>query len=167
MGLDDTQVTILLSFLVALVNNFNSFHHCHDSALLILSPPANTLSYDVTMYAVHFWGQGRSNLPDQRVPYLWLKDRGREKGIWALAIGWNMDLQGIFRFARIQTEGAAYSTFQFCSSVPIRHTNLYLSVCFTTPIFKRLSVSLLLYNSGFSFTPNIFSAPNIIGLKYN
>ena len=36
-----------------------------------------------------------------------------------------MDAQGIFRFAHIRMEGAAYSTFYFCSSVPVRHTNLY------------------------------------------
>ena len=29
----------------------------------ILSPPATTLSSDVTMHAVHFWGQERSYLP--------------------------------------------------------------------------------------------------------
>ena len=64
-----------------------------------------------------------------------------------------MDAQGTFHFAHLQTEGAAYLTFYFCSSVPVRNTNLYLSVCFATPIFKRPSVSLLLYNCGFSFTP--------------
>ena len=68
----------------------------YDSAFLILGPPANTLSYDVTLHAVHFWRQGRSYLPDQRVSYLWLKERGRERGIWASALGWNMDAQGIF-----------------------------------------------------------------------
>ena len=33
-------------------------------------------------------------------------------------------------------EGAAYLTFYFCSSVPVRHTDLYLSVCFTTAIIS-------------------------------
>ena len=46
-----------------------------------------------------------------------------------------MDTQGIFPFAHIQMEGAAQLTFHFCSSVPVRHTNLYLSFCFTTLIF--------------------------------
>ena len=39
-----------------------------------------------------------------------------------------MDRQGIFRFARRQTEGTAYLTFHFFLSVPVRHTNLYLPV---------------------------------------
>ena len=39
-------------------------------------------------------------------------------------------------FAHIQTEGAAYSTFHFFSFVPVRHTNLYLSVCFKTYIAR-------------------------------
>ena len=30
-------------------------------------------SLHVTMHAVHFWGQERSYLSDQKVPYLWLK----------------------------------------------------------------------------------------------
>ena len=37
----------------------------------------------------------RSYLANQRVPYLWRKERGREKEIWASAPGWNMDTQGI------------------------------------------------------------------------
>ena len=51
------------------------------------------------MHAVHFWGQERSYLPDQIVSNLWLKEKWRERGIWASALGWNMDMQGIFRFA--------------------------------------------------------------------
>ena len=118
------------------------------------------------MHAVHFWGQGRSYLADQRVSYLWLKERGRERGIWALALGWNMDTQGIFCFACRQTEGAAYSTFHFCSSVPVSHTNLYLSVYLTTIIFNSMSVYLLVYNWSFSSTSNTRTAPNTIGPKY-
>ena len=36
----------------------------------------------------------------------------------------------------------------------VRHTNLYLSICFTLTIFKCPSVSVYLNNSGFSLTPN-------------
>ena len=43
-----------------------------------------------------------------------------------------MDAKGIFRFAHIQMQGAAYSIFHFCSSVPTRHTDSYFSVRFTT-----------------------------------
>ena len=46
-----------------------------------------------------------------------------------------MDVQGIFRFARRQTEGAAYSTFHFYLYVPVRHTQLYLSFCITAGFF--------------------------------
>ena len=81
----------------------------------------------------------------------------------ALSLRRNMDTQGLVRFAHIQTEGAAYSTFHFCSSVPVCHTHLYFSVCFTTAIFKSPSVSLLLYNLGLSSTPINFNAPSPIG----
>ena len=72
-----------------------------------------------------------------------------------------MDARTLDHFAHIKRKGAAYSTLHFCSSVSVRHTDLYLSVCFRTAIFKCLSVSLLLYNSGFS------SAPSPIELKLN
>ena len=98
------------------------------------------------MHEVHFWGQERSYLSDQRVPYLWLKERGRERGNRASALGRNMDTQGLLCFAHIQTECAAYSTFHFCSSVPVRHSDSYLSVCLTTAVFKCPPISLLLYN---------------------
>ena len=55
---------------------------CSMTAFLILSPPANTLSCDVIMHAVHFGGQESSYLPYQRLSYLWLKKRGREREIW-------------------------------------------------------------------------------------
>ena len=79
-------------------SGLNSFRCMSSMTLLFLlfSPPANTLSYDVTMHAVHFLGQVRSYLPDQRVSYLWLKERGREREICASVLGWNMDTQGIF-----------------------------------------------------------------------
>ena len=41
----------------------------------ILSPPANTLSSDVTMHAVHFWGQERSYLSGQSVLPVTEKER--------------------------------------------------------------------------------------------
>ena len=47
----------------------------YDSALLILSPHVNTLSRDVTMRAVHFWGQERGYLVDQRVSPVTKKER--------------------------------------------------------------------------------------------
>ena len=61
-----------------------------------------------------------------------------------------MEAQGIFPFARRQTKGAAYSTFYFYLSVPVRHTNLCLSCCITAVIFKNtvcLSVTLQLMTS--------------------
>ena len=48
------------------------------------------------------------------------------------------DAQGIVRFARKQTDGAAYSTFHFYLFVPVRPTNLYLFICFA-PVIKRQS----------------------------
>ena len=56
----------------------------------------------MTSRCMQFIFGDKSYLADQRVSYLWLKKRGRERGIWASAIGWNMDTQGIFRFASIQ-----------------------------------------------------------------
>ena len=53
------NVLILVPFLI-LVSSMTL-------AFLILSPPDNILSRDVTMHAIHFWGQGRSCLSDQRV----------------------------------------------------------------------------------------------------
>ena len=50
------------------------------------------LSCDVVMLAVHFWGQERSYLPDQRVSYLWLKEKGR--GNMSISPRINMDTQG-------------------------------------------------------------------------
>ena len=47
---------------------------------LLLSPPTKLHCRDVTMCAVHFWGQGRSYLSHQRVPFLWPKKKGRERG---------------------------------------------------------------------------------------
>ena len=60
------------------------------------------------MHVVHFWGQGRGLLVKQECATL-------------------------SHFAHIQTEGAAYLTFYLCPSVPVRHTNLYLHVCFKSP----------------------------------
>ena len=48
----------------------------YDSAFLILSPPANTLSDDVTMHAVQFWGQESSS--DGRVVELESRGPGFE-----------------------------------------------------------------------------------------
>ena len=115
------------------------------------------------MHAVQFWGQERSYLPNQRVSYLWLKERGREGGIWASALRWNMDTQGIICFACWQTKGAAYSTFHFYLSVPVRHTNLNLSFGIIAIIFTTSSIYLLLNNLGFFST---LIAPNTIRLKY-
>ena len=42
-----------------------------------LAPPAKRHLRDVTMHAVHFWGQGSSYLFDQRVPCLGVKKKGR------------------------------------------------------------------------------------------
>ena len=50
------------------------------TAFLIPSPPANTLSYDVMMHAVHFWGQGKSNLSDQRVSLPVTEREGKVEG---------------------------------------------------------------------------------------
>ena len=36
-----------------------------------------------------------------------------------------MDTQTLVHFAHIQMEGAAFSTFHLCSSVPVRHTDLH------------------------------------------
>ena len=47
-------------------------------AFLLLSPSAKWLQLDVTMHAVHFWGQGRG-LPAGRESYLWLKKRVCER----------------------------------------------------------------------------------------
>ena len=47
---------------------------------LLLSLPEKWHRRDVTMHAVNFLGQGSSYLSDQRVPYLWLKKKGRERG---------------------------------------------------------------------------------------
>ena len=121
------------------------------TAFLILSLPANTLSSDITMHAVQFWRQESSYLSDQRVSYLWLKERGRERGILVSALGWNMDAQGIIPLALRQTDGAAYSTFHFYLFLPVRPTNLYLFFCITPVIFSFWSVYLLLYNIGISY----------------
>ena len=43
--------------------------------------------------------------------YLWLKERGRERGNRALTLGQNMDTQTLLRFAHIHTEGAAYCLY--------------------------------------------------------
>ena len=40
------------------------------TAFLILIPSTKQHHGVATMHAVHFWGQGRSYLSDQRVPYL-------------------------------------------------------------------------------------------------
>ena len=74
---------------------------------LLLSPPTKWHCCDVTMHAVQFWGQGSSYLSDQRVPYLWLKKKRRERGKTASALRWNMDMQTLIHFAHIQTKGAA------------------------------------------------------------
>ena len=50
---------------------------------------------------------------DKREVYLWLKKRVCKREKRASALGWNMDMQTLIRFALIQTEGAAYSTFMF------------------------------------------------------
>ena len=44
------------------------------------------------MHAVHFWGQGTSYLSQQRVPYLRLKKRGRER---------EKELISVFSFAHL------------------------------------------------------------------
>ena len=62
-----------------------------------------------------------------RVPYLWLKKKGGERGKEASALGWNMDTQTLSHFAHIQTKGAAYSTFHwskiYCFCI-LKHTVL-------------------------------------------
>ena len=101
-------------------------------------PPANTLSCDVTMHAVHFWGQGRSYLSNQRVSYLWLKERGREMGIWTLALGWNMDMQGINRLFQsvFQTTMEYRTIWQPDTNLPLEYQ--------TSPVLRWLLKSLTL-----------------------
>ena len=63
---------------------------------------------DITMHAVHFWGQGKGLLVGQRVSYLWLKKKVSKRGKGASALGWKMDMQTLVHFALIQTNGSAY-----------------------------------------------------------
>ena len=131
------QVKILFSqiwhfFLVSVQEQY-------DSAFLILSPPAKALSCDVIMHAFQIWGQGRSYLPDQRVSYLWLKKRGKERGISASATDEIWTCKAYFVLPVVKRKVLRIQPFTFIS--------LYLSaiqICIYPCIFRRLSLVLCL-----------------------
>ena len=58
-----------ISFKIGYCLYFTSrrYSQYYDSAILLLSPPAKQHQRHVTLHAVHFWGQERSYLSDQRV----------------------------------------------------------------------------------------------------
>ena len=93
------------------------------------------------MHAVHFWERERFTCWT-RVPYMWLKKKVCEREIRSSALGWNMDTQTLVHFALIQTNRSVYSIFHLYPFVPVHHTNLYLWVCFTTPLYADLFVCM-------------------------
>ena len=98
----------------------------NDSAFLILSPPAKRHHHDVTMHAVHFGGQGRSYLSDQRVPPTcdWKRGEGRkETEHWPLDEIWTCKPYFILPICkrRVQcTEKQSHIT-QYLSNKNVEH----------------------------------------------
>ena len=102
---------------------------------------------------------------------------GKGGGKRALALGQNINMQGLLCFFHIQTEGAAYSIFHFCSFVPVPicisssvskllSLNARLSLCyFTTEVFLLLPSPLLLPNNcGLSYdNPVGFDTCSLLG----
>ena len=112
------------------------------------------------MRAVHFWGQESKYLPNQRVSFLWLVERGSEREKTASALGWNIDTQTITQVELIQTEGAALSIFHLCPSVSVPLTNVFLSFCSSITVSICASVLRSLYRLGFLSLPTLLLLPH-------
>ena len=70
----------LFQFIIMNIQDKTRIYEYYDSACLILSPPAKTLSCDVIMHAIHFWGQGRSYHLIRECPtFDWKRGEGKGK----------------------------------------------------------------------------------------